>query len=158
MAKKKTVQMHDSLVAVKDKTKKMPNHKDLEKIQQGINKAGNQAIKESQSPELKKASEIMARRLEKIDKFVSDLVKEEGADNLSPQQVTEILMIKARHNAFIHCAENDPSKVLLWLIEMVLFNADAIFAVTKAHLVAQNDPEITQVSYKHEKKYPKKKK
>ncbi len=142
MSKKKLVQMHGGLNPVTDKKPaKKAVEKDLEKIQDGLNKAGQQAIVEAQTPELKKAAEIMAKRLGKIDKFVEQLIKEEGADNLSPQSVTELLMIKARHNAFIHCAETDASRVLIWLIEIVLFNADAIFAVTKAHLVAKDTEE-----------------
>lgn len=154
MSKKKEVQMHGGLNPIKGKK---PPKKELEAIQEGLNKAGEQAIKEAQSPELKSAAELMAKRLGKIDKFVEQLIKEEGADNLSPQSVTELLMIKARHNSFVHCAETEPASVLIWLIQIVLFNADAIFAVTKAHLVAQNEEEIAGKAQKQDKKPVKKK-
>lgn len=102
-------------------------------------------------------AEAMSRRLGKLDTFINELVKEEGSQNLSAQQVTELLMIKARHNAFIHTNENDPSRILLWLIELVLYNSDAIFAITKQHQLDQNKAENAEKLQKKEKKSPKKK-
>lgn len=141
-----------------------PTQEEKDAIQEGLNKAGQKAVNEMQNPELKKAAELMSKRLGKIDAFIDNLIKEEGSDNLSPQQVTELLMIKARHNAFVHTADLNCYRVVTWLIEMVMFNADAVFAVTKAHLVAQsapevdeNNPENAEIPQKQEKKSRKKK-
>ena len=52
-----------------------------------------------------------------------------------------MLMIKARHNAFVYSTDTDPSKILVWLIHVVLFNAEQLFAVTKVHLLAQAEED-----------------
>lgn len=156
MAKKNTVKLGGNAIPSKEPKQKKPSKQDLKQIQEGLNAAGQQALETAQSPEMQKASEIMARRLGKIDKFIDQLVKEEGQENLSPQQVTELLMIKARHHAFIHCAEPSPEKVLVWLIELILFSANAIFSVTKAHLVAEKAPENAEIPQKEAKKSRKK--
>ena len=142
----------------KNPPQKKPNKDQKEKLQKGLNEAGQKAISEAINPELKAQAEIMARRLNKIDEFVESLKETEAEDGneISPKEITEVLMLKARHNAFVHTADADNSRVLLWLIELVLFNADAIFSVTKAHLLAQKGEENAENMQKQEKKSPKK--
>ena len=135
-------------------TKAKPSKEDLKNIQDGVNSAGHQAIQESQSEEMKKNAQIMMNRLNKLDEFCSQMIKEDKT--LTPQALVELLMVKARHRAFVHTEETDPSKVLVWLVELVLYNANAIFAVTKAHLLAQKDEENAENMQKQEKKSPKK--
>lgn len=152
MAKKKeptTVQMHNNLNPIKAKPanvktfpeKPKPTKKELDAIQNGVNKAGQQAVKEMKEG-VPEAAVKMAARLDKLDAFLDGLIKEEGANILDPQTLTEMLMIKARHNAFVHCADTNPNGVLVWLMNIVLFNSDAVFGATKAHLLAQAEEEI----------------
>lgn len=122
------------------KQAKKPTKKDLEALEKGLSKAGMQAMKESVEgipPEARK----LAKRLDKLDAFIAKLVKEEGKENIDAQAITEMLMVKARHNAFVHTDDTNPNAVLLWLINIVLFNADAVFAATKSHLLAQEQKE-----------------
>ena len=151
MAKKKepvTVQMHNNLNPVKPKPanvktfpeKQKPSKKELDAIQSGVNKAGQQAVKEMHEG-VPESAVKMAARLDKLDAFLDELIKEEGTEVLDPPTLTEMLMIKARHNAFVHCAETNPNAVLVWLMNIVLFNADAVFGATKAHLLAQAEEE-----------------
>lgn len=136
-----------------------PPKEDLEKIQKGINEAGKQAMEQGVD-QIHPEARIMSKRLDKIDNFIKQMIAEEGSDNLSPQEISQLLIIKARHNAFVYSTDTDNAKILLWLIEMVLFNADAIFAVTKAHLLAQNEAkneENPQIQEKKSRKKPQKK-
>lgn len=131
---------------------KIPTEEDKKNIQEGINQAGQNAIVQAQNEEMKRQAEIMARRLGKLDEFIEKLKMEEGTENLPPHQIVEILVLKARHKAFVHTAETDPSKVLLWLLELVMFNAHAVFAVTKSHLIANNPDENAENPQKSTKK------
>lgn len=148
---KKTVKLGGNAIAGKSKK---PTKEDLKNIQEGVNSAGHQAMTQELSPEMKAKSQLMANRLNKIDEFCAQMMKEDPT--LHPSEMIELLMVKARHRAFIHSEETDPSKILVWLIELVLFNANAIFAVTKAHLIAEKEDENAEKPQKQEKKSPKK--
>lgn len=117
-----------------------PTETEKEIIQEGINQAGNKFVQENQDPLLKLQAETMARRLGKVDAFIDKLILEEGSDNLSPEKIIQLLISKARHKAFVHTSDTYNSRVLVWLIEMILSEADAVFAITKAHLVAEDPP------------------
>lgn len=163
---KKTVQMDNNLKGVKPEKKEIPPQKDptpsqKEEIQKRLNEAGQKAIQESKDPELQKQAETMARRLGRIDECIQALMDEEG-DDLHPQQVVELLIVKARHFAFAHTPDADASRCLIMLIEMILFNAHEVFSVTKAHLIAQSQEEFEKNNEKNaenpqkqEKKSPK---
>lgn len=147
---KKTVKLGGTATKVK------PTKEDLKNIQDGVNSAGHQAMIEARSEELQKNAQIMADRLNKLDEFCAKMMKDDKS--LTPQAMIELLMVKARHRAFIHTEETDPSKILVWLIELVLFNANSIFAVTKSHLIAENSDENTEIVQKQAKKSSKSKK
>lgn len=117
-----------------------PTESEKELIQEGLNQAGTKIVQEHQDPFLKLQAETMARRLGKVDAFIDKLILEEGSDNLSPESIIQLLISKARHKAFVHTSDTYNSRVLVWLIEMILCEADAVFAITKAHLVAEQLP------------------
>jgi hypothetical protein len=141
--KDKTVRMDGQLKPVKEKkpAKEKPTPEQLEAISKGLTKAGIQAVKEMNEG-VPEAARKMAARLELLDDFIEKLKKSEPT--IDPQDVVEMLMIKARHTAFIHCADADPNRVIVWLIQIVLHNADAVFGVTKAHLVAEEPPKANK--------------
>lgn len=114
---------------------KKPTKKELDKIQGFVNDATKQALEE-QKEGIHKDTMRMFELLNKLDQFLDKLVQEEKVD---PVTITEMLMIKARHTAFCHTEDTDPSRTCVWLINIILFNANAVFGVSKAHLLAQKE-------------------
>ena len=111
---------------------KKPTKKELENIEKGVKKAGIEAMRElceGVTPEVKK----LAERLDKLDVFLKKMVTEDK--ELDPPSLTELLMVKARIVAFQNTEDTNPNNILVWLINIILFNADQVFSVLKAHLL-----------------------
>ena len=111
---------------------KKPPKKELENIEKGVKKAGIEAMKElyeGVTPEIKK----LAERLDKLDIFLKKMITED--EELDPPSLTELLMVKARIVAFQNTEDTNPNNILVWLINIILFNADQVFSVLKAHLL-----------------------
>jgi len=88
-------------------------------------------------PEIQK----MMSRLDKLDTFINGLVVAEGTKNLSPQEITEMLLIKARHNAFVHTLDADPGRCLVWMISFLINNSEFVYNIAKQNAKQAEQPE-----------------
>ena len=83
----------------------------------------------------------MMARLDKLDAFVNSLIVAEGTANLTPQVVTEMLLIKARHNAFVHTVDNDPGRTLVWMISSLINGSEYVYQVAKQNAKQVEEPK-----------------
>ena len=71
-------------------------------------------------------------RLNALDIFILEMLEREKG-SISPEDIVQMLVIKLKHYAFMHSQDNDVSKVLVWLVSMVLYNSEQIFELTKGN-------------------------
>lgn len=107
------------------------------KIQAGVNRMGKKAVKEMNDGVPEEAKKLAAR-LDKLDTFITQLVKE-SENEIQPKDIVEMLMLKARHTGFAYSAEATPEPILGWMTSMLYYNAFDVFAVTKAHVLADKE-------------------
>ena len=83
----------------------------------------------------------MMARLDKLDSFINGLIVAEGTANLSPQQITEMLLIKARHNAFVHTIDADPGRCLVWMVSFLINNSEFVYNIAKQNAKQVEEPK-----------------
>jgi hypothetical protein len=101
------------------------------KTSKRINQSARE-VSQEKNEDFPKETRDLADRLNKLDDFIAGLI-EESKGTLQPQAIIEMLIIKARHAAFVFSADAGPEPVLGWMTGMLYFNARSVFTFTKAH-------------------------
>ena len=78
-----------------------------------------------QCDEVKRIAGIM-QHLDKLIAFVDKEVKDIEAD-----EIVAALVLKARHYGYVNCQDSNPHEVIVWLISLVMSNAQQVWELVK---------------------------
>lgn len=81
--------------------------------------------------ELSETQKRMLANMNKLDDFLDAMIMDCGPQNISPREITQILLSKARDNTFMHTNCEKVDEPLNFMIDFLKFKSEEIFSMIK---------------------------